>query len=86
MSKDDVEVTLTDNSLTIRGEKKTEQEVKEEDYYRRERSFGSVSRTVTLPADVKTDQVKATFKDGVLEIELPKTEEAKRKATKVKVE
>jgi HSP20 family protein len=86
MTKDDVEVLLSDNTLTVRGEKRVKEEVKAEDYYRRERSFGSVSRTVTLPSEVKADAVKATFKDGVLEIRLPKTEEAKRKATKVNVE
>ncbi len=86
MSKDDVEVLLSDKTLTVRGEKKVKEEVKEEDYYRRERSFGSVSRTVTLPTEVKAEAVKATFKDGILEIRLPKTEEAKRKATKVNVE
>jgi len=86
MSKEDIEVDLNDSVLTITGEKKHEEEVKEHDYYRCERLFGTFSRTIQLPVDVKTEQAKATFKNGVLEVRLPKTEEAKRKAVKVKVE
>jgi HSP20 family protein len=86
MSKEDIEVNLSDSVLTLTGEKKKEEEIKEHDYYRCERSFGSFSRTIQLPSEVKADQAKATFKDGVLEVHLPKTEEAKQKAIKVKVE
>jgi HSP20 family protein len=85
LSKDQIEVTLTDSTLTVSGEKKKEAEVKEPNYYRSERSFGSFSRTVHLPAEVKSAEAKATFKDGVLEVRLPKTEAARRKAVKVKV-
>ncbi len=85
MSKDDIEVNLTDSTLTLKGEKKREEEVKDEDYYRCERSYGSFSRTIELPAAVKTEQAKATFKDGVLEVRLPKTDEAKRRLIKVQV-
>ena len=85
IAKDDVEVNLTDSTLTIKGEKKKEEEIKEEHYFRSERSFGSFSRTVELPAAVKSDEATATFKDGVLEVRLPKTEEAKRKTIKVEV-
>ncbi|MFQ5744528.1 MAG: Hsp20/alpha crystallin family protein [Acidobacteriota bacterium] len=85
MSKDDIEVNLADHTLTVKGEKKKEEEVDEEGYYCCERSFGSFSRTVELPADVKTEEATATFKDGVLEVRLPKTEAAKRKAVKVQV-
>ena len=86
LSKDDIEVNLSDSTLTITGEKKREKEVEEENYYRCERSFGSFSRTVELPSHVKTEQAKATFKDGVLEVRLPKTEDAKRKPIKVQVQ
>jgi HSP20 family protein len=86
MSKEDIEVNLSDSVLTLKGEKKKEEEIKERGYYRCERSFGAFSRTIRLPSEVKTDQAKATFKDGVLEVRLPKTEEAKRKAITVKVE
>jgi HSP20 family protein len=86
MEKDNVEVNLTDHTLTIKGEKKKEEEVKEEKYYRSERSYGSFVRTLQLPADVQSDKVKASFKNGVLEVRLPKTEEAKGKEIKVKVD
>jgi HSP20 family protein len=86
VSKDDIEVTVDGSTLTLKGEKKQEREVKEENYYRSERSFGMVSRTIELPADVKSEQATAKITDGVLKIQLPKTEEAKRKAVKLKVQ
>jgi HSP20 family protein len=86
MDKDNIEVTLGDSTLTIKGEKKKEEEIKEENYYRSERSYGSFVRTVDLPKEVHADKVKATFKNGVLEVRMPKTEEAKAKEIKVKVE
>jgi HSP20 family protein len=86
MDKDNIDVIVSDHLLTIKGEKKKEEEVKEENYYRSERSQGSFVRTVELPADVKSDQVKATFKNGLLEIHLPKTEDAKKKEIKIKVD
>jgi HSP20 family protein len=86
IEKDNIEVNVSDHHLTIKGEKKKEEEVKQEDYYRCERSYGSFLRTLELPADVKADKVKAAFKDGVLEVRLPKTEEAKTKEIKIKVE
>jgi HSP20 family protein len=86
LSKEEIEVTLTDSTLTIQGERKKEEETKEKNYYCSERSSGSFARRLELPADVKADQAKASFKDGILEIRLPKTEEAKKKAVKVKVD
>jgi HSP20 family protein len=86
MEKDNIEVTLSDNRLTIKGEKQQEEEVKKERYYRSERSYGSFVRTLELPWEAQTDKVKAAFKNGVLEIRLPKPEEAKKKETKVKVD
>lgn len=86
IEKDNVEVNLTDHTLTIKGEKKKEEEVKEENYYRAERSYGSFLRTLDLPKDVHADKVKASFKNGILEVRMPKTEEAKAKEIKVKVE
>lgn len=86
MSKDDIEVNLNDHQLTLKGEKKKEEETKEDDYYRCERSFGSFSRVLDLPADVQGEKAKASFKDGLLEIRVPKTEEAKKKQIKVKVQ
>ena len=86
MEKDNIEVSLSGNRLTIKGEKKQEEEVKKEGYYRTERSYGSFLRTLELPTEVQTDKIKATFKNGILEIHLPKTEEAKKKETKIQVD
>ncbi len=79
MKKEDVKVTLQNNILTISGEKKQEQEEKGKTFHRIERSYGSFNRTVELPVAVKTDAIKADFKDGILTVELPKVEEAKPK-------
>src|SRR5262245_14769030 len=84
--KDEIDVSVNGNMLTIKGEKRKEEEVKEKNYYRSERSFGSFVRTLELPTDVHGDKVKATFKDGILEVRLPKTEEAEKKEIKVKVD
>ena len=86
IGKDEVQVNITDHLLTIKGEKKKEAEIKEEDYYRSERAFGSFTRTLELPRAVQVEKAQASFKNGVLEIRLPKTEEAKRKEIKVKVD
>ncbi len=85
VNKDDVKVTLENNVLTIRGEKKLEKEIKKEDYHRIERSYGSFNRSFTLPSTVKSDKIDASYKDGVLTITLPKAEEAKPKQIDVKV-
>lgn len=86
MDKKDLNVSLHDDVLTISGEKKKEEKVKEKNYYRVERSSGSFSRSFRLPAEVKSDKVTATFKNGVLELRLPKTEEAKKKEIKIQVQ
>ena len=86
MTKENIEVNLTDHTLTIKGEKKKEEEIKEENYFRAERSYGSFIRTLELPKDVHGDKIKACFKNGILEVRLPKTGEAKTKEMKVKVE
>jgi HSP20 family protein len=86
LSKEDIEVTLTESSLTIQGEKKKEEEIKEKNYYCSERSSGSFARRLELPVEVKTDQAKASFKDGILKIRLPKTDEAKKRRVKVKID
>lgn len=82
----DVDITLADDALVIKGERKFSEEVNEEDCYRLERRYGSFQRSIPLPANVKRDEVKATYHDGVLEINLPKSEEARPKEIKVKVE
>jgi HSP20 family protein len=81
---EDVEVTLQNNVLTLKGEAKTDKEIKEERYHRRERSYGSFMRSLTLPANVKAEQIEAKHEDGVLVVRLPKLEEDKPKKIAVK--
>jgi HSP20 family protein len=85
MAREEIEVTLTGETLTIKGEKKRDEAVEERDYHRHERSYGAFVRDMSLPRGVKGEDAKATFKDGVLEVRLPKTEEAKRRFIPVKV-
>jgi HSP20 family protein len=85
LSEKDVEITFADNTLTISGEKKEEKEVKEENYHRRERSFGSFRRSFTLPAEVDEEKIIASFKDGVMTIDLPKSTSAQKKAKKITI-
>lgn len=85
VKKEDVEVTVKGRELVIKGEKKKEEEYKDENFYYSERVFGKFTRSVTLPVDVKVNEVKATFKNGVLEIELPKVEEARAKEIRIEV-
>lgn len=85
MTDKDIDANILNNTLTIKGEKKKEEEKKEQSYYRLERSYGVFQRSITLPSHVASDKVKASFKNGVLEIELPKKEEAKPKQIRVDV-
>ncbi|HUP42089.1 MAG TPA: Hsp20/alpha crystallin family protein, partial [Thermoanaerobaculia bacterium] len=77
MTKDDIEITLENNMLKLSGERRFEKDTKEESYHRVERSYGSFLRTFSLPSQVSAEGVKASFKEGVLTIEIPKAEEAK---------
>jgi HSP20 family protein len=79
LDKKDISVDLKDRVLTLSGVRNYDNEVKEENYYRRERVTGSFKRSFHLPADVESDQIKADFKDGLLKIEIPKPEEQKPK-------
>jgi HSP20 family protein len=81
---EDVEVTLQNNVLTLKGEAKADKEIKEERYHLRERSYGSFMRSLALPANVKADQIEAKHEDGVLIVRLPKMEEDKPKKIAVK--
>ncbi|MBU1206100.1 MAG: Hsp20/alpha crystallin family protein [Proteobacteria bacterium] len=85
ITSQDISVEVKDNTLTLKGEKKFEKEVKEENYHRVERSYGSFQRAFTLPGTIHQEKVKAKFKDGILEITLPKVEEAKPKQVKVEI-
>jgi HSP20 family protein len=78
-SKDDVQVELKNNRLTLKGERKRESDVQEKQYRRVERVYGAFERSIKLPAVVDADKAEATFKDGVLKLTLPKAEEAKPK-------
>lgn len=79
LEQKDIEVSVEEGILTIRGERKEEKEVKEEEYYRCERWAGAFARSLALPPGLDADKIKATFKNGVLEVHLPKTKEAKGK-------
>lgn len=83
VEKDDLDVTVSDNTVTIKGETKHEEKEEKGDFYRCEISQGSFSRTVALPDYVDSDDAKAKFEDGVLELTLPKVEKAKRRTIKV---
>lgn len=83
--KDRIDLTITKDAITIKGEVKKEEEIKDEDYFAREISYGSFTRTVALPTEVESEKAKAIFKNGILEIVLPKKEEAKPKEIKVEV-
>ena len=77
IDKEGIEIDVKDRVLTLKGERSSESEVKDDNYYRRERSFGKFERAFTLPADVDPDKIKADYKDGVLKIDIPKPEEKK---------
>ncbi len=79
MSEKDIDVSISGNTLTIKGEKKEEKESKEANYIRTERRYGSFSRVIDLPDEVDPQKAEANFKNGVLEISLPKTEKAGQK-------
>lgn len=79
MKQEDVDVSVTGDRLTIKGEKKAETEVEEENYYRSERVYGSFCRSIDLPSDADSDKIEANYNEGVLEVSIPKTEEVKSK-------
>ena len=81
----DVEVVVTDNVLTIKGEKKAEKEEKKKDYHMVERSYGSFARSIALPFQADPDKVKATFAKGVLNVTVPKPPEVKAKEKKIAI-
>lgn len=84
-SKEDVEVTVTDNTLTIRGEIKRSYEQEEEGVFHSERYYGSFNRTLSLPVEVKPEESTASYNNGVLEVRMPKTEASKRRMVRVPI-
>jgi HSP20 family protein len=85
MKKDDLELVVVDNLVTIKGERKHQSEARREGYHRFERQYGSFQRTFEIPGGFKADAVNATFENGVLKVTLPKREEAKPKQIEVKI-
>jgi HSP20 family protein len=85
LKKEDISVAVHNGVLTISGERRNEKDVKEGTVHRTERFYGKFSRSVSLPSEVRTDKVTAAYKDGVLNVEIPKAEEAKPKTVEVKV-
>ena len=85
MEQKDLDVNLTGDVLTMKGEKKAEHEEKGDNFHRIERSYGSFSRSFALPCEVQEDKVEATYKNGVLSLKLPKSESCKKKAVKITV-
>jgi HSP20 family protein len=85
LKKEDIHISLHENTLSISGERKTESKKQEGEVYRSERYFGQFQRAVTLPAPVAADKVKASYEDGILVVTLPKTEEAKPKEISINV-
>jgi len=86
MDPKDIDISLSDGMLTIKGEKKREKEEKEADYHLVERIYGAFVRSVQLTKEVQGNKISASYKDGILKITLPKSEEAKKKEVKIKVE
>jgi HSP20 family protein len=86
LTEKEVDVSLTERMLTIKGERREESEEKKKDYHVQERSYGRVERTIYLPEGLDVDKAKATFKNGVLKIELPKTEQARASTRKIPVQ
>ena len=85
LKKDDVKISVQDNLLTLRGEKKDERKESKKGYLRMETNYGSFTRSFTLPTTINASKIEAEFKDGILKIQIPKAEEAKPKMIEVKV-
>ena len=85
MKKEEIELSMHNGSLSISGERKSDENLKEAEVYRAERFFGRFQRTITLPTQVAVDKIKAQYQDGLLSVTLPKAEEAKPKHIDVKV-
>ena len=86
MEMKDIDVTVSDDMLTIKGEKKVERKEDKKGYYLSERSYGAIYRTIPLPPGVDGEKAKASFKNGVLTIKLPQTPEAQAKVKRIEVQ
>lgn len=85
LDEKNIEVKISDGTLTIKGEKKEEKEEKKRDYYLSERHYGSFQRSFSVPDGVDAEKIEATFKNGVLTVTLPKTAEAQKKQKKIEI-
>ncbi|MBI5190288.1 MAG: Hsp20/alpha crystallin family protein [Nitrospirae bacterium] len=85
MDESDVDIQVRDNTLTIKGERKLEKDVKEESYHRVERTYGAFTRSFTLPATIDQDGITASYKKGVLEIRMPKSAKAVPQQIKISI-
>lgn len=86
VAEKDLDVSVKNGVLTVKGEKKSEREEKKKDYYRAERSYGSYYRAMTLPEDADEAKIAARFTDGVLRVAIPKSAEAKSKSQKIAIQ
>jgi len=86
LDKDDIDVSISDHTLTVKAEKKHEEEIKDKNYYRVERSHGAIRRVVELPVGVETEQIKAQFKNGLLEIRMPRSQDEQSKQKRIEVQ
>jgi HSP20 family protein len=86
VSKEDLNVYIDDNSIRLSGQSKRDNEYKDENVYRTERFYGSFSRTIPLPVEVKSEDAKAEYKDGILSISVPKVEQAKMKGKRIDIQ
>lgn len=86
VTKDSITLDVKENILTLKGERKSDEEVRKENYYRMERCFGTFERAFTLPSTVDPAKITANFKDGILKIEIPKAEEKKPKQITINVD
>ncbi len=85
MRKDDVKISVENGVISIKGERRFKEETKKDNYYRIERSYGTFSRSFTLPPTVEAGKIKANMRDGVLEVLIPKKEEAKPKEVEIEI-
>jgi HSP20 family protein len=85
LSREDIEIQIRDNALSLKGERRFAKDAQQENYLRIERAYGAFQRSFTLPATIQQDKIRAVFRDGVLELTLPKAEEAKSKKIAIEV-
>jgi HSP20 family protein len=86
IKKDQIEVNLTADTITLSGEKKQEEKVEKKDYFRMESSYGTFARTIRLPCEVETEKAEAKYQDGILEIRVPKTTAARERVRKLTIQ